>query len=216
MVTTRLSRACAAAGVLIAIGFVIGCGNNAAKVVKAPKSTADEPTPATTEPATVPAKDVVASPPAKPYSPPVAEPPPAPKANKWTKAQFDKVKLGMSADQVKGILGAAMFESGNGNSVNMQWAEPDVAQSIHIVFENGKVLHKTAAGLGPIKEKVTKANLEKIRTGTPEATVFELLGPGSSESEMSNGKAFTWEANGMNVLIQTEKGKVVNKMVFKK
>ncbi len=189
------ARASAIAGVSLCVVIAGGCGDQAAKVVKAEK-------PATNN-ASVSSNTVVASTP---------EPSPAPR---FTKAQVDQVKLGMTPDQVKNVLGSVTFETSSGKRTTMQWVVPE-GQSIHIEFDGGKVVQKTAAGLGPNQEKLTQANLDKISTGMTEAQVFEILGPGSSESELSNGKSIVWDGNGKNVLVQIEKGKVVNKMVFKK
>jgi outer membrane protein assembly factor BamE (lipoprotein component of BamABCDE complex) len=132
----------------------------------------------------------------------------------WTKAQVDKVKLGMSPEQAKSILGSASLESTAGKHLTIQWFVPQ-GQSIHMIFENNKATQKTVAGLGPVKEKLTQANIDKVKTGMNETQVSEILGPGSSESDLPNQKSIIWEDGSKHILVQIEKGKVVNKLVLK-
>lgn len=164
-----------------------GCGNKQARVVKLEEPSAD------------PHPQIRIN-----HSDPVLP--------KISREQLERVRAGLSPQEVREILGPAFFEADAGNALTMQWTDTDRKQHIHVVFDHGKVTQLNAAGLDFQPEKVVRANVDRIRTGITEKEVLAILGPSGSILVNGPGKTLLWERDGKTVLIQLENGQVISKI----
>jgi outer membrane protein assembly factor BamE (lipoprotein component of BamABCDE complex) len=149
--------------------------------------------------------------PADPAPPPAAAkadaaPEPDPKS-KYSLAQYAKLKIGMTEDEVRAVLGepTSKFEPTKWRYAEAAGADAHV---IYVDFEGGKVANKGASGFVAIDAaKLTKENVAKVRIGMTEAEVVALLGPGNP-SETANNTVLSYTHGEKRVPIVFAAGKV--------
>jgi len=103
---------------------------------------------------------------------------------------FNKINLGMSYDDVKGIVGSdgdntASSKSGSYESKTYQWKGERFAR-ISARFRNGKLVYKYQGGITSAKDgtaDINQAKFNKINTGMSYEEVKKELG---SEGEMTS------------------------------
>ncbi|HEV2947082.1 MAG TPA: hypothetical protein VGX70_06885 [Gemmataceae bacterium] len=111
----------------------------------------------------------------------------------WTRAQFDRIKKGMTEPLVRSILGSpteVTFRSDKGQEIKiLQWTQAEPSASIDVEFINSLVASKTTTlspgepGEKPARTPftgspgMTKENYGLIQSGMTEDEVIEILGP---------------------------------------
>lgn len=103
--------------------------------------------------------------------------------------KFNKIELGMSYDDVKGIMGSdgnqtSMSKSGNYESASYDW-KGEKYERIMVRFRNGDLVYKSQSGLTPNDgtADITQAKFNKINTGMSYDEVKEIIG---SDGEMTS------------------------------
>jgi outer membrane protein assembly factor BamE (lipoprotein component of BamABCDE complex) len=139
-------------------------------------------------------------------------------------ANFNKLKIGMSYDEVKGIMGSdgnetASSKSGSRTSKSIKW-EGDKFARVNVRFTNDKLVYRSQSGLTPRKDgsaDISQAKFNKVNTGMTYAQVKEALGSDGelmSETEMFNTKrtTYTWRGKGYsNIRASFKDDKLTNK-----
>ena len=138
--------------------------------------------------------------------------------------KFNKVQLGMSYDQVKGVMGSDGNETssskiGNNTSRSIKW-EGDKYARIRVSFRNDKATSKSQGSLTPSKDggaDISQAKFNKVNVGMTYAEVKGVLGSDgilTSQSDMFNTKraSYTWRGKGYSNIRATFKNdKLSNK-----
>jgi outer membrane protein assembly factor BamE (lipoprotein component of BamABCDE complex) len=145
----------------------------------------------------------------------LAEPAPAKAAppSRLTHANVDRVKVGLSAAEVRDILGSPETEAlagGGGNEQIWSWTEGN--RSVMLTVAGGGVKAKTADGLDQEPARITRENLNKVKIGMAPDDVVALLGPAGGESEQESLHNVTWKdgAKLINVIFQGGKVSMKN------
>jgi hypothetical protein len=116
------------------------------------------------------------------------------KAKVITKANFDRIPLGMSEKDIRDLLGKPLNESKAGATPILVWAEEGAFISVRIDGE--KVTSKRGEALYPsVAPKLTKANLEKIKEGMTEKQVYDILGLPTSVEPVDKSLQLRWSDN---------------------
>ena len=137
---------------------------------------------------------------------------------------FNKVKLGMTYDEVKGIMGSDGNETssskvGNNTSKSFKW-EGDKFARVSVRFRNDKLVSRSQSGLTPRKDgsaDIDQAKFNKVNTGMTYAQVKEVLGSDGdlvSESDLFNSKttSYAWRGKGYsNIRATFRNDKLTNK-----
>lgn len=103
--------------------------------------------------------------------------------------KFNKIELGMSYDDVKGIMGSegtqtSMTKSGSYESVSYDWKGDKFAR-VMVRFQNGDLVYKSQSGLTPSEgtAEIDQAKFNKINTGMSYEEVKGIIG---SDGEMTS------------------------------
>lgn len=147
-----------------------------------------------------------------------------PKADnkKYSLDKFMQVQMGMSYDQVKGILGDGQEQSSTGDgefkTISYTWQNSD-GSNISIMLQGGKVSNKAQAFLQRMDAKVTMDKYNKINNGMSYDQVKQILGEGQlmSQTELLGTKSeiYTWiNSNGSNMNVTLQNGNVESKVQF--
>jgi outer membrane protein assembly factor BamE (lipoprotein component of BamABCDE complex) len=102
----------------------------------------------------------------------------APAASKPTRADYDRVELGMTRAKVESILGPPDMVRRAGDSTFLSWGE--LFRSIAVQIVADEVVSKSHEGLVKKADasKVTTANYDRVRNGMTRQEVEALLGLG--------------------------------------
>lgn len=102
---------------------------------------------------------------------------------------FNKIKLGMSYDEVKSIIGSegdqtGMQKTSSFESARYQWKN-DTRGTINVTFTNGALTYMSQFGLTPAKgtADIDQAKFNKLNLGMSYNEVKDILG---SEGELSS------------------------------
>lgn len=97
-------------------------------------------------------------------------------AKRVTRANLDRIRLGMPEKEVRDLLGKPVSETKAAGILIVLWQ--DDGAIIAVNFRDGKVAGKRGDALKPsLVPKLTKANFDKIKEGMPEKELLDLLGP---------------------------------------
>ncbi|MFO0809839.1 MAG: hypothetical protein U0746_14555 [Gemmataceae bacterium] len=175
------------------LAAIVGCAQTASPPTK---STSDQ---------TAAAKPV-AAPPAE--SVPLADSPkPAPPAPKYSLGHYERLKIGMTADEIKAVVGEPTDKT---DMASWSYVEPagTTFRSIVVQFDGGKAISKAANGFVEIDpKKLTKANVAIVKIGMSEKEIVTLLGPGDP-AESIDGSALSYLLGEKALLIVFVDGKV--------
>jgi len=136
---------------------------------------------------------------------------------------FNKIRLGMSYDEVKGIIGSdgnetASSKVGNNTSKSYKWQGEKFAR-VSVRFRNGKLVYRSQSGLttGEGSADINQAKFNKINTGMSYAEVKGVIGSDgemTSESEIFNTKlaSYRWKGKKFsNIRASFKNDKLTNK-----
>lgn len=135
---------------------------------------------------------------------------------KYSLDKFMQVQMGMTYDQVKGILGDGTEESsvgdGDAKAVTYSWKNND-ASNISIEIQGGKVVNKTQAMLQSMNSGATLDKYNQINNGITYEQVKHILGEGElvSQTDIEGAKSEMYEwinVGGANMNITFQDGKV--------
>lgn len=138
---------------------------------------------------------------------------------KYSYTKFMQVNMGMTYDQVKGILGNGTEESSSGDgdtkTVTYTWENSDTS-NISVEIQGGKVINKAQAYLQSMDAKVTMDKYNKISNGMTYDQVKAILGEGqlSSQTDLMGSKDDIYEwinSDGANMNVTFQDGKVDTK-----
>ncbi|MCM8901330.1 DUF3862 domain-containing protein [Caldicoprobacter algeriensis] len=141
---------------------------------------------------------------------------------KYTMDQFKQIKMGMTYEEVKAILGEGTEDSSSGEgelkTVSYSWANSD-GSNISVILQGGKVITKAQAGLQSMDARVTMEKYNKIQNGMTYEEVEAILGEGQliSESQIMDQRTeiYTWiNSDGSNMNVTFQNGKVEAKAQF--
>lgn len=141
---------------------------------------------------------------------------------KYSFDKFMQIQMGMSYDQVKGILGEGTEESSSGDgdlkTVSYRWKNND-GSNLSVMLQGGKVVTKAQAFLKNMDAKVTLEKYNKINNGMTYEQVKGMLEDGMlmSQTELLGTKSemYGWiNSNGSNMNITFQNGKVESKAQF--
>lgn len=139
-----------------------------------------------------------------------------------TKANYKKVKKGMTYDEVKALFGEDGEEQSSSSAAGQEgttytWESDDFG-AVSVVFVNDKVASKAQAGVDTSDSAVTLKQYKKVKTGMTYKKVVKIFGSegtenASSSAAGSTGKVYTWsgEATGSTVSITFVDNKVQSK-----
>lgn len=130
-----------------------------------------------------------------------------------TREGFDRVRLGMTEAEANKILGSPYFSAATGTSTIANWGND--SRTIALVFEQGRLIQRSASGMPQDTKKLTAADPARIVNGMSEADVAKLLGPSHSEVELKGQKVLVWEQPGQQITVQLHEGKVTLKTIVK-
>lgn len=135
------------------------------------------------------------------------------KAKRITKANLDRIQLGMPEKEVRDLLGKPANESKAGAATILVWMEELAA--ISVTTEEGKVRSKRGDSLHPpIGPKLTQANFDKIKEGMTEKQVYDILGLPTLVEGTGNTLQLRWADSTDDpkfIFVSTEDGKVTVK-----
>ena len=137
---------------------------------------------------------------------------------------FNKIKLGMSYEDVKGVMGSdgnntASSKVGSYESKSYQWKGERFA-SVRTRFRNGKLVYKSQSGLTKSKDgsaDINQAKFNKINTDMSYAQVKEIVGSEGemiSVSQLSTTTLTSYKWNGAkyaNIRVSFKNDKLTNK-----
>lgn len=141
---------------------------------------------------------------------------------KYSLDKFTQVQMGMTYDQVKGILGDGKEESSTGDgefkTISYIWKNSD-GSNISVMLQGGKVTTKAQAFLQSMNAKATMDKYNKINNGMTYDQVKGILGEGQlmSQTELLGTKSeiYTWiNSNGSNMNVTFQGGNVESKAQF--
>lgn len=141
---------------------------------------------------------------------------------KYSFDKFMKVTMGMSYDQVKGILGDGTEESSTGSgdlkTISYSWKNDD-GSNMSVMLQGNKVITKSQAFLQSMDANVTMDKYNKISNGMPYDQVKGSLGEGQLISQSSilgsTAEIYSWmNKDGSNMNITFKDGKVESKAQF--
>jgi hypothetical protein len=133
----------------------------------------------------------------KPPTPSKDNPPPE---SPLTQENYEKIKPGMSGEEVKAILGLWQSGGGAGKEWQGSWYDRKApAGKIVVHFYDGKVVSKsstiewTKVKAAKGEDKITRAKFESLKPGMSEDEVQAVLGPPTSTEKASAGRsALVW------------------------
>lgn len=141
---------------------------------------------------------------------------------KYSYSKFMQINMGMTYDQVKGILGDGTEESSSGDgdlkTVSYSWKNDD-GSNISVMVQGNKVTNKAQAFLQSMDAKVTLAQYNKINNGITYDQVKAILGEGelSSQGKImdSTSEIYSWiNSDGSNMNVTFQNNKVESKAQF--
>lgn len=140
-------------------------------------------------------------------------------ANKITYEKFGQVTIGMTYEQVKGILGdgkeTTSSEVNGMKTVIYSWSNPG-GSNMNVTFQDNKALSKAQLGLAKGNANVNMEKYDKIQTGITYDQAKEILGEGQvtsmSQFMESTSVIYTWaNSGGSNMNVTFQDGKVAAK-----
>ncbi|MCH5138205.1 DUF3862 domain-containing protein, partial [Clostridiaceae bacterium UIB06] len=133
--------------------------------------------------------------------------------------KFIQIKMGMTYEQTKGILGEGKEQSSsdtNGIKTIMYTWTGSGASNMNITFQNDKAINKTQLGLGKNKSDLTMDKYNKVQNGMSYDEIKAILGEGEltslSEIMGSDSSIYTWMGSGVsNMNVTFQEGKSISK-----
>ena len=119
-------------------------------------------------------------------------------------ANYEKLKLDMSYDDVKGVMGSGGEEtssSGSGDNEYKNYRWKDDNKNMYVSFRNDKATSIRYSGYpsagAPRDADLSKDKYDKIKNGMSYSDVKEIIGSdgiltSSSKSSSSESKSYTW------------------------
>ena len=155
------------------------------------------------QPTTKPTKQPTAKPTKKPTAKPTAKTTATPKRQAICYESFFEVKMGMTIDEVKKILGdnGELFTSTDFLNVKTEiysWTGSGFSM-ILITFSNGTVIEKTQSGLNKVTATATTAKFSQVTSGMTYEQVKAIMGGDGcmiSESSMMGIETAIYQWNG--------------------
>ncbi len=123
-------------------------------------------------------------------------------------AAASEIKIGMTYDEVKAILGDPQNRHGSETDFTAVWEKDGVSQAV--VFADGKVqYHGHGGDEMTADEDRVKANFGKVTMGMSEQQVKDLLGPATGGGGVAGTSAMTWDTEDGEYSVVFHDGKVV-------
>lgn len=138
---------------------------------------------------------------------------------KYSLSKFMQITMGMSYDQVKGILGDGVeevsSEAGGIKTISYSWKNTD-GSNISVMFQGNQAITKAQAFLESMNAKVTLEQYNKVNNGMSYDEVKAILGDGQLISQSSmlgiESQIYSWiNSNGSNMNVTFQGGKVETK-----
>lgn len=135
---------------------------------------------------------------------------------KYSYSKFMQITMGMTYEQVKGILGEGTEQSSTGDgdtkTITYAWKNYD-GTNISVEIQGGKVVNKAQAMLQSMDANVTMEKYNKINNGMTYDQVKAVLGEGQLVSQTdllgTKGEIYEWiNAGGPNMNVTFQDGKV--------
>ena len=144
-----------------------------------------------------------------------------------TKANYDKLKLGMIEKDVVALLGKPTKSAATevpmfGKVRELIWKADAV--SVVVLFRGDKLVHKQAnfgapKGKGKEKSKIDEKSYEKIKVGMTVKEVIALLGPPADQKQHPEGSNLIllyWESSEIGIRVYILDGEVAGRRLSKR